>query len=623
MQWMTKVMTKVWLNLGILLLAACCCAQSVTSGGTLTSGLSLAQSGPGIIPPTLFGLHFRFNNSTAISSWPVTPVITWPGVPFGALRLWDTDTRWQNLNTASGVFSFAALDQYLAAAKIHGVDVLMTLSATPQWAATSAVTTCDYAWFNAVSGFSGKGLGDCSPPADLNADGTGTNQHWRDYLYNLGAHLKGLSASTYAPVSFFELWNEFTRGSGADSCTESSSPSAWLGTCAELARLAVDADCILTGRGASCNPTAMNVAAVGLLPAARMTTANAYPGIPDVTQWGSYLSSGGMPPADVPGVHAYAFQGPGDTYPEQIAVQWSPGAPGYEWDNIQAVLPGTAFGLPIWSTEGSWATSPASVGPGDLPDPDMQEGYIARYYLVGWSTGYRRLYWYAYANSWGRLAYQNGDTEYLTTPPYTASGTCSDGTGHGCLVKAATAYTNIYNMMVGSQMVTPCTPYTPNVVAVWSCGLMNPLGQKELAVWDVAQINVTETGVQFIAAVSGTAKAVLASPNSWTGSAAPLVGSTVTFANSGAGTPPASGNLGPFVISGVTTTTLTGDTLQLADPSAHVTAQSGVTAAIQTTSSYAYPGGYGHYQTLDDYPTLHALSGGAVAIGWKPILLVP
>lgn len=532
-------MAKFRHNLAILLLVGCLATgQSVTSGTSLTSGLSIQQSGPGIIPASLFGLHFRFDNNV-VTSWPVTPVITWPGVPFGSQRLWDVDTRWQNLNLASGVFNFAALDQYLAAAKVHSVDVLMTLSATPEWAATNGtLSTCDYSWFNGVSGFSGKGLGDCSPPADLNFDGTGSNQHWRDYMYNLGLHLKNLNASTYAPVSYFELWNEFTRGSGADSCTESASPAAWLGSCAELARLAVDADCILTGRGSGCNASAMNEPAVGLLPAARMATADAVPQLPDVSEWGAYLATGAaMTSADVPAVHAYAYQGPGTTWPENIGIDWAPGAPPYAWDSVQAALPGTAFGLPVWSTEGSWATSPAAAGPGDLPDPDMQEGYIPRYYLVGWSIGYRRLYWYAYNNSWGRLAYQNGDALYATTPPYAATGgTCVDSSGQGCLTKAATGYRVAYDWMVGAEMTIPCTPNAATSVAVWTCGLVNPLHQSELAVWDATQ-----------SCLSGSC----------------------------------------------------------------------------TTSTYTYPTGYGHYQTLDDYPTLHALTGGTVAIGWKPILLVP
>src|SRR5205807_9040224 len=135
-------------------------------------------------------------------------------------RLWGTDTRWQNLNRKPGVYDFGTLDRYLAAAESHGIkDVLLTLSSTPAWAsADPAHKRCDYEF---------AGLGDCAPPSDLNADGTGANRYWRDFVYNLGVHLAALDRRTYAPVSCFQIWNEFTRGSAAP-------PSSWLGTSLQL-----------------------------------------------------------------------------------------------------------------------------------------------------------------------------------------------------------------------------------------------------------------------------------------------------------------------------------------------------------------------------------------------------
>src|SRR5262249_46810293 len=139
-------------------------------------------------------------------------------------------------------------DPYLATAHTLGVsDLILTLSATPQWAASNgSVNTCDYSFYT---------TGDCSPPADLNSDGTGTNQHWRDYVYALGAHIAGLAPGTYMAPNYFEMWNEFTRGSGSTNCTESSTPSAWLGTCEQLVRMAQDANCILTGRAITITAT--------------------------------------------------------------------------------------------------------------------------------------------------------------------------------------------------------------------------------------------------------------------------------------------------------------------------------------------------------------------------------
>ena len=46
-----------------------------------------------VVPPQYFGMHY-------VKGQP------WPTIPFGSLRLWDTDTRWQQMNPVSGVYRF-------------------------------------------------------------------------------------------------------------------------------------------------------------------------------------------------------------------------------------------------------------------------------------------------------------------------------------------------------------------------------------------------------------------------------------------------------------------------------------------------------------------------------------
>lgn len=443
------------------------------TGDSTATGTAIYSSGAGVIPPTLFGLHFRFNENVQLAGAPCPSVVLkYPNIPFGALRLWDTDTRWQNLNPSSGVFNFACLDPYLALARTFNLgDVIMTLSATPQWAASNqSVTSCDYSFF---------APGDCSPPADLNADGTGTNQHWRDYIYALGAHIAGLASATYMAPTYFELWNEFTRGTGITSCTESAGTQAWLGTCAEMVRLAQDANCILTGRpititatSQSCTAAGMNEPAVGLLPNARILTPNAGTEPPDINLWGTYLNTtGALLNVDKLAVHAYAYQGLGTTIPDGSSIiGFASGVP-QQYANTESALPtsGAAFGLTTWSSEGSWGSTPLN-----LPDPNMDEGYVARYYLVGWSSGFREMYWYAVNNSYGTLINQN------------MFNGCNDGgTGLGCPTLAATGWTAVYNWMVGNVMTVPCTVDASG--NIWSCGLKTAGGVNQLAVWDSSQ----------------------------------------------------------------------------------------------------------------------------------------
>ena len=405
----------------------------------------VANHPPETIPATLFGLHFRLDK------------LSWPSVPFSALRLWDTDTRWQNLNSKPGVYDFATLDRYLSAAKRHGLtDVLLTLSSTPAWASADPThKRCDYEF---------AGLGDCAPPSDLNADGTGANQYWRDFLYNLGVHLARLDPAKYAPLSYFQVGNEFTRG-GA------SPLSSWLGTNLQLQRMVQDANCILTRRGTitatgqPCTAANMHERAVGFLPAARMATPDAVPRPSDLFIYRDYLAgAGALDAIDIVAVHAYAYQGLGETFPDSGPA----GLPSL-WSNTTAALPPAASGLPVWSTEGSWGDTLRR-----LPDTDLQVGYLARYYLVGWSVGFRRLYWYAADNSWGRLIYQNG------------IGGCHDhGTATGCPTAAAAAWTQVYRWMVGNRMTQNCA--SDSTESVWTCGLTKADGTRMLAVWDASQ----------------------------------------------------------------------------------------------------------------------------------------
>ena len=75
-----------------------------------------------LIPSTFFGMHFQNGN---------TP---WPSVPVGSWRLWDTSTRWPDIEPGKGRWNFNGLDKYLALAQQHDTQVLLTLGVTPQWA---------------------------------------------------------------------------------------------------------------------------------------------------------------------------------------------------------------------------------------------------------------------------------------------------------------------------------------------------------------------------------------------------------------------------------------------------------------------------------------------------------
>jgi hypothetical protein len=73
----------------------------------------------GTLPATFFGMHI--NKST-------TP---WPSVGFGSYGVWDDGSSWANINTSNGVYNWAPLDAWVAAAQAHGVEITYTLGRTP------------------------------------------------------------------------------------------------------------------------------------------------------------------------------------------------------------------------------------------------------------------------------------------------------------------------------------------------------------------------------------------------------------------------------------------------------------------------------------------------------------
>jgi hypothetical protein len=375
--------------------------------------LALAASAQTIVPPQYFGMHLA-------KSQP------WPTVSFGSLRLWDTDTRWQQMNPASGVYDFSTLDAYLALAHAHAVfDIVLVLGGTPNWTSSDpSNTVCDYAAF---------ANGSCAPPSDLNRDGTGTNQAWRNFIYQLTSHIAGLDRSVYSPVTGYEMWNEFSR-----------STESWTGTPAQMGRMAQDAYCILKGTGPivatgeSCAAQVLNVAAVGIAPQTIMISPSAQASGPDVYTLGSYFSNRGSAATgvatatNVVAVHNYTYGSACCATAEALITQWSV---------LQMALPAEAAGMPVWSTEESWGDTATKE-----PDPDMQSAYVARSHLLGWSLGFKRMYWYAWGNSWGRLWSQSG-----------INGCRDQGSGKGCTSPAAQAYAEVYAWMVGNTMSNPCT----------------------------------------------------------------------------------------------------------------------------------------------------------------------
>jgi hypothetical protein len=119
------------------------------------------------VTPKFFGLH--------IADFSRDP---WPSVPFGG---WRFTVAWRSVEPQKGVWDWKSTDAAVDAATQHGVDVLINMGFTPQWASSTPDKRCLV------------GTGQCAEPRDF--------QDWRDYVRTLATRYKGR-------VKFYEIWNE-------------------------------------------------------------------------------------------------------------------------------------------------------------------------------------------------------------------------------------------------------------------------------------------------------------------------------------------------------------------------------------------------------------------------------
>jgi len=293
----------------------------------------------------------------------------WPAVPFAGLRMWDSGVPWAQLNPAPGVYDWRLLNIWMNHAKQNGVDMDFCFGRVPQWASSEPN---DHYCANEP--------GSCDPPSDLNADGTGTNQAWRDFVTAIVLHSAGR-------IHYWELWDEFPN------------PKRWhwvknggKGTVQQLLRMAQDARQIIK----SIDPSAVIVSQSGAL---------RFPG--DETSWQSWAEAGIGQYVDRIAFHSYVQpSGAAPPIPETLVglLLGGKGYPFADFSGFYGFLNTYNLTQAVWDTEGSWAADIAG-----LTDPDEQAGFLARFYAMHLSTTVQynehtfgpveRFYWYEYDNT--------------------------------------------------------------------------------------------------------------------------------------------------------------------------------------------------------------------------------
>jgi hypothetical protein len=171
-------------------------------------------------------------------------------------------------------------------------------------------------------------------PADL--------EDWRIYVRTIATHCKGR-------VHIYEIWNEPNY------------KPFWTGTVDEMLVLTRDASQIIR----SIDPQATIVSPAATTPA----------GI----KWlAEFLSKGGGQYVDVIGYHFYVTPQPPEAMLPLI-------------QQVQQVMAENHVAQkPLWNTETGW------LPPSKFETEELAAAYLARSYILAWSAGVRRFYWYAW-----------------------------------------------------------------------------------------------------------------------------------------------------------------------------------------------------------------------------------
>lgn len=242
------------------------------------------------------------------------------------------------------------------------------------------------------------GPGQCSPPADLS--------DWDDFVRAVVARAAG-------GIRYWEVWNEPQDENFY--CGDIGTMVAMQQRAFRIVKAADPSLKVLTP-----SPTG------GLGPA-----------------WlAKFLLAGGSGYADIVGFHGY----------------WSARAralPAVISRFRTAARLGGVGDMPMWDTEAGWGRDPPGM------DDDRKAAFVAKYYLLHWSLGVRRLYWYSYDNElgWGTLWNRK---EGLLLP--------------------GIAYEVVRSWMLGASMDRPCAPDGASD-PVWTCGFERAGGYRAIALW--------------------------------------------------------------------------------------------------------------------------------------------
>lgn len=284
--------------------------------------------------------------------------VAWPPLPIGYLRLWDSGTKWRDLEPERGNWNFTTLDLYVDTAQKNGAKVLMTLGQPPAWAAARPDSESPY------------GPGASSEPRSM--------EDWKRYIETLARRYRGR-------IHAWELWNEvnvkhFYSGD--------------FKTLVELERVAAE---VLK----SVDPS--NI----------LLTASIQGGA--FKAFESYLAAGGGRYADAVAYHFYAVTANPEAIPERIErvrrimSKYGLGS---------KPLWNTEVGWLIPNRDGRYKGEKPAWKKWARPDSEEGAGFVMRTILLNLAGGIRHVFWYSWDHGAMGLSEDRGRTPKLAAKAF-------------------------------------------------------------------------------------------------------------------------------------------------------------------------------------------------------------
>jgi hypothetical protein len=244
--------------------------------------------------------------------------------------------------------------------------------------------------------------GGCYPPQNI--------QDWDDFVRAIATHSAGR-------IKYWELWNEANQH------------EYWSGGIPTLVTMAQHAYTIIKS----------------IDPNAKVFTPSGVGGSGDTSTFlDNFLAAGGGQYVDGVAFHGYVNSIP--AVPEDV---------NHIVDAVKSVMTTRGFGgKPLWDTESSWGPS------NHLPNDDDQVAFVARHYMLQWSKGVQRDYWYAW-----------NDTNY---------GTLWD-IGTRKMRRPGIAYGELVSWTTGAELTSPCSMASNST---WTCGFTLRGGAPALIAWN-------------------------------------------------------------------------------------------------------------------------------------------